>query len=155
MTPLLSLLTRGLPVGAWRIDHFDTIRRSLVESFRYRVVVIDVNVEHDKAALLDQVAVRLGFPDWFGHNWDALHDSLSDLADRPETPSAPDRFDLIVLRTIDPSNSRSSAIGRPADDLATLIEIFTEVANTSGLCVLIAASEDLAPDLPDLAEIDH
>jgi hypothetical protein len=35
---------------------------------------------HDKAALLRAVAAALEFPDWFGHNWDALEDCLTDLS---------------------------------------------------------------------------
>ena len=34
----------------------------------------------DKAALLKDIGVALGFPDWFGHNWDALEDCLTDLS---------------------------------------------------------------------------
>ncbi|QFZ17275.1 barstar family protein [Saccharothrix syringae] len=30
------------------------------------------------------IADALGFPDWFGHNLDALHDSLTDLSWLPE-----------------------------------------------------------------------
>jgi hypothetical protein len=34
----------------------------------------------DKDALLRQFAASLGFPDWFGGNWDALEDCLTDLS---------------------------------------------------------------------------
>ena len=37
----------------------------------------------DKAALLERLALALGFPDWFGGNWDALEDCLCDLSWRP------------------------------------------------------------------------
>ncbi|MER5783266.1 barstar family protein [Streptomyces mobaraensis] len=33
-----------------------------------------------KAAFLDRCAADLGFPGWFGHNWDALADCLTDLS---------------------------------------------------------------------------
>jgi hypothetical protein len=32
-----------------------------------------------RTALLDEFASRLEFPDYFGHNWDALADCLTDL----------------------------------------------------------------------------
>jgi hypothetical protein len=34
----------------------------------------------DKERLLQNIAAALDFPDWFGQNWDALEDCLSDLA---------------------------------------------------------------------------
>lgn len=34
----------------------------------------------DKAGFLDRCARDLGFPEWFGHNWDALADCLRDLS---------------------------------------------------------------------------
>jgi len=34
----------------------------------------------DKPALLQNIAAALGFPEWFGHNWDALEDCLGDLS---------------------------------------------------------------------------
>ncbi|HVJ24090.1 MAG TPA: barstar family protein [Burkholderiales bacterium] len=36
----------------------------------------------DKPALMKNIAAALRLPDWFGANWDALEDSLSDLPDR-------------------------------------------------------------------------
>ena len=37
----------------------------------------------DKDELLRRIAVALGFPQWFGGNWDALFDCLADLSWRP------------------------------------------------------------------------
>jgi RNAse (barnase) inhibitor barstar len=34
----------------------------------------------NKAAFMRKIAAALGFPDWFGENWDALEDCLTDLA---------------------------------------------------------------------------
>lgn len=39
-----------------------------------------VNGPSSKAALLDEIASALAFPDWFGRNWDALDDCLGDLS---------------------------------------------------------------------------
>ncbi|MFD3996539.1 barstar family protein [Streptomyces sp. NPDC058583] len=42
-------------------------------------VVLDLTGVTDKAALMDRCATVLSLPDWFGRNWDALADSLTDL----------------------------------------------------------------------------
>jgi len=37
----------------------------------------------EKDDMLQRIATSLGFPSWFGGNWDALFDSLADLSWRP------------------------------------------------------------------------
>lgn len=41
---------------------------------------LDFSDCHSKDAILDRFADSLAFPEWFGHNWDALADALMDLA---------------------------------------------------------------------------
>jgi RNAse (barnase) inhibitor barstar len=45
----------------------------------WSVVLLDTTGALDKAALLDRCQQAFGFPEWFGHNWDALADSLSEV----------------------------------------------------------------------------
>jgi RNAse (barnase) inhibitor barstar len=40
---------------------------------------IDAGDARDKKDFLDHLAKTLNFPDWFGRNWDALNDCLTDL----------------------------------------------------------------------------
>ncbi len=47
------------------------------------VARIDLYGARDKAGLLAAIARALAFPDWFGGNWDALEDCLTDLSWRP------------------------------------------------------------------------
>jgi hypothetical protein len=61
--------------------------------------------------LLNNLASALGFPDWFGHNWDALEDCLTDLSWR-DAPG-------YVLLIESP---------RPGDDLGILIDILRSSA---------------------------
>ncbi|MFE4621335.1 barstar family protein [Streptomyces sp. NPDC056747] len=42
-------------------------------------VVLDLAGVTEKAALMDRCAVALKLPAWFGRNWDALADCLTDL----------------------------------------------------------------------------
>jgi RNAse (barnase) inhibitor barstar len=41
---------------------------------------VDLAEVRSKQELLDAVARELAFPDWFGSNWDALEDCLTDLS---------------------------------------------------------------------------
>jgi RNAse (barnase) inhibitor barstar len=48
------------------------------EGSELRYFVVNVGGIHDKAQLLERLAETLKFPDYFGHNWDALYDVLCD-----------------------------------------------------------------------------
>jgi len=41
---------------------------------------IDIGHAHDKADFLAHLSKAMGFPQWFGGNWDALADCLKDLS---------------------------------------------------------------------------
>lgn len=51
----------------------------------WRIVELDTSTGHDKAYFLDVCRKAFAFPDWFGANWDALADSLTDVSDSPGT----------------------------------------------------------------------
>ena len=67
----------------------------------------------DKAQLLKNLAAALEFPDWFGHNWDALEDCLTDLSWR-ETPAH-----VLLIEE-----------AKPGDDLGVLIDILRSSAES-------------------------
>ncbi|MDR2016723.1 MAG: barstar family protein [Burkholderiales bacterium] len=50
------------------------------EASSLRYFVVDIADVHNKTQLLDRLAEALEFPDYFGHNWDALYDVLCDEA---------------------------------------------------------------------------
>ncbi|MEW2286029.1 barstar family protein [Streptomyces sp. NPDC047841] len=60
------------------------------------VVALDLAGVTDKAGLMDRAARALSLPDWFGRNWDALADSLSDPSVWPA--EAGDRGLLVVVQ---------------------------------------------------------
>lgn len=54
-----------------------------VEQAGWRFVHLDTSDVADKSGFLDRAAAAFGFAGWFGRNWDAFADSLSDV--RSET----------------------------------------------------------------------
>jgi RNAse (barnase) inhibitor barstar len=66
-----------------------------------------------KAELLKNIASALAFPDWFGHNWDALEDCLTDLSWR-EAPAH-----LLLIEN-----------PQPGDDLGVLTDILRSSAES-------------------------
>lgn len=71
----------------------------------------------DKADLLRRLATDLALPAWFGHNWDALADCLSDLSWRPG------KGHLLVLEDC----RRFKAVA--PREFATLLEILGETSD--------------------------
>lgn len=67
----------------------------------------------DKVQLLKNLAIALGFPDWFGHNWDALEDCLTDLSWR-EGPAH-----VLLIEE-----------AKPGDDLGVLTDILRSSAES-------------------------
>jgi len=67
----------------------------------------------DKESLLARLGEALGFPDWFGGNWDALEDCLGDLSWRPGEGH-------ILLF--------SAGAALPADDLGILLDVLKSAA---------------------------
>ena len=53
---------------------------ALAESLGLEAVRIDLAGCQDKAGFLGRIAAALRFPAWFGDNWDALYDCLTDLS---------------------------------------------------------------------------
>ena len=77
---------------------------------------IDLGQCKDKAALLKLIASTMAFPDWFGHNWDALSDCLGDLAWQP----APGH--VVLLEHAGAFRNRHS------EDFDTLLSILREAS---------------------------
>ncbi|HET9380720.1 MAG TPA: barstar family protein [Streptomyces sp.] len=94
-------------------------------------VTLDLDGVTDKAGLMDRCARALALPDWFGRNWDALADSLSDRTVWPE--DAAKRGLLLVV-----TGWRGYAGARPAE-WETAQDVFAEAADrTPRLAVLLA-----------------
>jgi RNAse (barnase) inhibitor barstar len=57
--------------------------RAFAASLGHVVFEIELGGCHDKSGLLERLARALSFPDWFGSNWDAWFDCLTDLGWHP------------------------------------------------------------------------
>lgn len=74
MSKLLQRLRDARRSGVYRASASDPIRQA-TQGSALDVVSIDAA---DRP--LEKIARALGFPEWFGDNWDALEDSLGDLS---------------------------------------------------------------------------
>jgi RNAse (barnase) inhibitor barstar len=86
------------------------------EDSGFAIFRIDLATVRDKRALHERLAAALEFPDWFGHNWDALADCLGDLS-----WVQADGY-LILLEHCD--EFRASHAG----DFATALQVFAAAA---------------------------
>ncbi len=78
---------------------------------------IDLSLAQDKAGMLDAIGKAMGFPDWFGHNFDALADCLNDMGWR----SAEGYF--VLLEHCDGIHGRAEA------DFVATLQIFEQAAD--------------------------
>jgi RNAse (barnase) inhibitor barstar len=76
-----GLLADPMAAGAYFVD---ANRREVLPDAAARLgfacTGIDLGGCTDKDGVLSRIAAALGFPDWFGGNWDALADCLHDLS---------------------------------------------------------------------------
>ena len=82
MGKLIDRLRDAAQSGVYRAPLVDEVLDA-TRGTRLDVARIDLGGAADKDALLARLAEALGFPDWFGSNWDALEDCLADLSWRP------------------------------------------------------------------------
>lgn len=79
--PLQSLLVEAGEAGAFHlIDRDLQPLQSAARELGLFTVTLDLADCTDKDELLRRIAAALAFPDYFGHNWDALDECLADLA---------------------------------------------------------------------------
>ena len=82
------------------------------------VLQVDLAAARDKDQMLAQIGRSLRFPEWFGHNWDALTDCLLDMGWLP----APGY--VIILQHCD------GVHGCAEEDFVKLMRVFQDAADT-------------------------
>jgi hypothetical protein len=95
------------------------------------VVTLDLEGVADKAGLMDRCVRDLRLPDWFGRNWDALADVLSD----PGLWSDDGREDAVAEETVVVVRNWDRYAGARPDEWATAREVFSQA---SALTVALA-----------------
>jgi hypothetical protein len=141
MTSLRVLLEEGLRPGVYRwpaAPGADDVRRDAAAA-GFGFVLLDTAEIHDKAGFLDLCATAFDLPRWFGRNWDALADSLSDRG-----TGSPE----VVLWT-----GLRNLLEHDHDTVDVALQIFAEDTTNSGqLRVLVdeATTPDLLTSLPVL-----
>jgi len=79
MTPMAKQLLDVQHAGVYQlVRSLDEVERAAKDA-GLALFRIDLAHAPDKKTFLDQIARALSFPKSFGHNWDALNDSLTDL----------------------------------------------------------------------------
>lgn len=117
--PFHSLLSRAERAGLYHMPFAaDLALEEAAESLEYPLYRVNLAQVADKEAFLDAVGKALDFPDWYGHNWDALADCLTDLS-----WMAADGY-VIVLEHSDAFSQAAPA------DFAMALSVFQDAADT-------------------------
>lgn len=113
MSKLTARLTDPARSGVYRASRPDAVEEALPGT-RLSFARIALGGASTKEALLRAIARDLAFPKWFGENWDALEDCLSDLKGEGH----------VLLFT--------GAEALPGDERGILLEVLDSVASFHG-----------------------
>ena len=117
--PFHTLLSRAERAGIFHMPFSAVLAlEEATESLEYPMYRVDLTKVTDKEGFLEAISKAMDFPDWFGHNWDALADCLTDLS-----WMAADGY-VIVLERADAFASAAPT------DFATALSIFQDAADT-------------------------
>ncbi len=87
MRDLAGVLAGGTLSGVYKWPAADDLAelQEAVDEAGWRLVQLDTSTVGDKAGFLARAAEAFGFPEYFGHNWDAFDDGLGDIDGYPGT----------------------------------------------------------------------
>ena len=141
---LLQQLSDASKSGVYRTPRADDVLAAM-HGGALRVARIDLAGAAGKDALIARLAAALEFPEWFGGNWDALEDCLTDLA-----WCAASGYVLIL------ANAGGYAAAEPAE-FETALEVLDGAAEywydeDVPFWVLVGAADFAQFDIPVLGE---
>jgi hypothetical protein len=110
MSKLLQRLQDPSRSGVYRTSRVDVVADA-VRGSRLNFARVSLGGVEKKEDLLDRIAQALAFPDWFGRNWDALEDCLTDLS------WCPAQGHVFVFESV-----------APDDDVGVLIDVLASSA---------------------------
>jgi hypothetical protein len=105
MNAIASILTGVVPPGIYRLPLHQPAAslRGAIEQVGWRVFYLDGQAIHDKASFLTAAASAMSFPPYFGRNWDAFEECVTDLAWAPAPGYAVLYDHAVNLVTYDPA----------------------------------------------------
>ncbi len=88
MNELLAILERKVPPDLYYTHDSIPLTqlRQLCQAHHFTLYYLDGEHIHNKAEFLENCAEVLNFPDYFGYNWDAFEDCLTDLSPSSDAP---------------------------------------------------------------------
>ncbi len=145
MPTLRDVLTDPAAAGVYRVPGRapTAALRRRIEEAGLRPFVLDGGAITDKAGFLRACAEALAFPSYFGRNWDAFEECLTDLS------WAPARGYVLLYDHVAPFIRQSPA------DWAVALDILTDAVDywrrtPTPLSVLLRRTEGLLPAVPRL-----
>jgi hypothetical protein len=112
MAKLIQRLRDAAKSGVYRASRVDSIADA-VRGSELSFATVSLKDVTEKIPLLRRIAAALGFPRWFGENWDALEDCLTDLSWREA------RGQVLAIEGFQ---------FLPADELGVLIDVMISAA---------------------------
>ena len=114
---LEAILADADKAGVYHLPHME--KKLVVEAAKAAGLAafrVNLTKAGDKEHLLKAIAKSLKFPEWFGHNFDALADCLADMAWQPA-----DGY-VVLLEHCDGIH------GKAEDDFVSVLNIFEQTA---------------------------
>ena len=115
---LQHVLADVAKAGVYHLPHTDKqVIIAAAKAKDFATFRVNLTKAGNKDQMLADIGKGLKFPDWFGHNFDALADCLADMAWRPA-----DGY-LVLLEHCDGIHGKAEA------DFVTTLQVFEQAAN--------------------------